>query len=245
MMDIKIDTKSITLGILKNSIMSPLLFNFYMHPLDEFIEKKIESVVKIDKRKLNSEYKKMARSDSSKIEKLLAKTKYKIIKEQKKLTKRFEIRKLINDFRKIPVRMYYARYANDFILGFFMPKIQTKPIIEDIIKFITDTLKFKITQTILRDTISDKTPFLGFKIQMISFKKFNYSKNKELEAYKRHKNMIFKKGAQEYKKFLKMIEWLGRKAVANVVSKKISPEKYIVKEKELRKIIPETVQQEN
>jgi hypothetical protein len=42
-----------------------------------------------------------------------------------------------------------------------------------------------------------------------------------------------------------MIEWLGRKAIANIINKKISPEKYIVKEKILKKIIPKTIQEEN
>jgi len=37
-----------------------------------------------------------------------------------------------------------------------------------------------------------------------------------------------------------MIEWLKRKAIANVISKKISSKKYIVKKK-LREIIPEII----
>lgn len=220
-------------------------FNLYLHSLDKFVEKIMKSVTKTDRKKLNLEYKKITRSDSSKIEKLLTKVRYKITKKQRKLTKRLETRKLINDSEKMAGRIYYARYTDDFILGFSMSKSQTKLIMENITKFITNDLKFEVIKTTLKHTINDKTLFLGFEIRMILPEKFHYSRSKKLETYKRYKNMILKKGAQEYKKFLKMIEWLGRRSIASVVNKKISSEKYIVKTKELKKIIPEAIQQEN
>ena len=49
--------------------------------------------------------------------------------------------------------------------------------------------------------------FLGFEIQMRSLKRLNdYYRSKKLEAYNRHKNIVLRKGAQEYERFLKMIE---------------------------------------
>jgi retron-type reverse transcriptase len=243
--DIKLDTKNGTLSIPQGSILSPLLFNLYMHSLDEFVEKIIENVTRIDRRKPNPEYRKMTRSNSRDIEKLSAKVRYKITKKQRKLVKRHGIKILINDPEKMPVRMYYARYADDFLLGFFMPKIQTKLIMEDITKFITDDLKLEVTGKHLRHTISDKTSFLGFEIRRISPEKFKYSRSKKLEAYKRHKNRVLRRGAQEYEGFLKMTEWLGRRAIASTVNEKIAPKKHIVKEKELREIVPVAVQQED
>jgi hypothetical protein len=77
---------------------------------------------------------------------------------------------------------------------------------KNIIKFIKDDLKLKIFKTTLKHIISDKLLFLGFDIQMILSKKSNYFKDKKFKTYKKHKNIILKKGAQEYEKFLKMIE---------------------------------------
>jgi RecG-like helicase len=119
----KPDTKNRIVGISQDCILSPLLFNLYVYSLNEFIEKIIKSITKTDRRKSNLEYRKMTESESNKIKKLLAKVKYKITKKQRKSIKELIPKKLINDPEKMPVRMYYARYADDFILGFFMFKI--------------------------------------------------------------------------------------------------------------------------
>lgn len=116
---------------------------------------------------------------------------------------------------------------------------------EDIIKFVINNLELKIAETNFKHSISVKDLFLGFKIQIESSEKFSQFSIKKFKAYKKHKNMMFKKGTKEYEKFLKMIKWFGRKVVINVVNKKIFPKQYIVKEKELKKIIPETIQHEN
>lgn len=236
MIDITPNTKNCISGITQTCILSPLLFNLYLHSLDKFVEKIIRNIIKTDRRKPNSEYKKMMKLYTSKIKRRLIKVKFKVKKKQ---------RKLINDSQKMPIQIYYTRYADNYIFGFYMSKIQTKLVIKNIIRFLMNNLKLNITETILKHSINNKNPFLGFEIQMISSKKFSYFVDKKLQTYKIHKNIISKKGAHEYKKFLEMIEWLGRRAVANVINKKIFPKKYIVKKKELKKIIPEAIQQES
>lgn len=243
--NINLNTKSGILNIPQNSMLSSLLFNLYMHPLDKFVENVIENVTKRNKKKLNFEYKRMIKLDSKKIKKISAKMRDRITKKPKKLVKKFYIKKLLNDSKKTPVRMYYARYANDYILGFFMSKINMKIIIKNIITFIINDLKLEVIKTTLKCSTSNKVPFLGFEIRAVLPEKFNYYRKKEFEAYRRHKNNVLRKGVQEYEKFLKMVEWLGRRAIANAVNKKIVQKKNLVKKKELKKMIPEITRQKN
>jgi hypothetical protein len=143
-------------------------------------------------------------------------------------------------YKKMPARVYYLRFMNSILAGFFMFKTQTELITKNVIKFILNNLKLKVTQRVLKHTFCDKTFFLGFNIRMISPSKFMYSKKKKLEAYKRHKNRVLRRGTQEHEKFLKMIEWLGRKTIANIMAQETVKEKNIMK-----KIIPITTKQEN
>lgn len=208
----KLYNKSSVFDVLQDSILSPLLFNIYLHPLDEFMHKIIENAIK---------------------------------KHEKKLTKQNGAKVMrINNKITSPC-IYFARFMNDFLLGFFMSKTQIKVIMEDISMFIANNLKLKITQTVLKPVICDKISFLGFDIRMRLVRNSKRSKAKKLEAYKRHKSMVIRRGTQEHEKFLKMVEWLGRKAIANLVNENSAPEKPIEKRIKLEKKFPLLIQQEN
>jgi len=57
------------------NILSPLLFNFYSHLLNKFVEKIIENIPRTDRRKIKFWIKKKLKSNSSNIKKLLIKVK--------------------------------------------------------------------------------------------------------------------------------------------------------------------------
>lgn len=217
-------TKDSALDILQDNILLPLLFNIYLHPLDEFMHKIIENVATIDKERLNF--------------------KNKAAQKSQKLTNQSRIVTFLNG-KITPARIYFARFMNEFLFGFFMPRNQIKSIIESIVAFSTNNLKLKIFQKNLKHAFCDKVSFAGFNIQIMSAKDSKHLTKNPLEAYQKHKNMVIRRGIQEHEKFLKMVEWLGRKAISNIVSRDRASRKCIEKKVELKQRIPLLMQQDN
>lgn len=111
-----------TTGVPQGSIVSPILANIYYHELDEYVRKLAHSYStlpdKVTKQK-STEYKTLEHKISKLSKKSLALPKdsieYKhLIKEIKRFRKK---RLLVNSLKEPTIRIEYARYADDWIIG--------------------------------------------------------------------------------------------------------------------------------
>lgn len=204
----------------QNSPVVFLLLNFYMDLLDKFAAKTIKSVTKQDSIKQKSKL-------LIKIKKLIYVRNQQIVgpfrKNRTKLWTKF--------FKHMLSRVYYVRYNCNFLMGFFSTKTQSKLVLESTHGFIKNSLKLDLSAKLLVHMSSDSIQFLGFAIQRTSMNTLKYSANKKAETFKRCQNRILGESVQEYRKFLKIMEWLGRKAVAAMICEKPVLWRHVLKKK--------------
>ena len=147
-------------GAPQGGIISPILSNIYLDRLDAFVENElIPRFTKGEKRKDNPAYcavrKKMIRCRKAG-NKVAAKA------------LRQEMRKLPSvapddpDFR----RLRYARYADDFLLGFSGPKEEAREIKALLQEFLRKELKLELSEdkTLITHAHTGKARFLGYEI---------------------------------------------------------------------------------
>jgi group II intron reverse transcriptase/maturase len=153
------------LGVPQGGVLSPLLSNIYLHEFDLFM-KKLREKYSDSKRvaKGNTEYAKLRRN----IKKL---AKLEKINDQERIT----LAELAERLRKTPslirtknteTRVYYNRYADDWLIGITGNlKLATK-IKDEVNNFLRDVLKVELSQekTKITQVTQDKVNYLGFQI---------------------------------------------------------------------------------
>jgi group II intron reverse transcriptase/maturase len=146
-------------GTPQGGIVSPLLSNIVLHELDTFVEDTlIPKYTKGKKRRKNPTYSKLASAAR---------------RERKKgnLRKANELRKR---FMKLPSkdpndseyrRLWYCRYADDFLLGYIGSKAEATIIKEDIQQFLKSIeLEMSEEKTLLTHAMTGKARFLNYEI---------------------------------------------------------------------------------
>lgn len=151
----------------QGSILSPLLCNIYMNRLDEFIVNSLIPIYTRGKvRAENLEYKK------SKYITAADKKFIKAFPELEEAIKKAKHNRVIKagitrTVRDDPMfnRMYYVRYADDFLIGFVGSKIEARNIYKAVTNFLKNELHFKCNESkssITHGSVSTK--FLGTNI---------------------------------------------------------------------------------
>jgi group II intron reverse transcriptase/maturase len=150
-------------GTPQGGIISPLLFNIYLTDLDRFIEDTlIPTYTRGKKRKIDPAYKRISN-------RIAYARKAENFDEVKRLKR--ERRTMTSmmpcdpDYR----RLFYVRYADDFLLGFAGPKNEADEIRQRIGEFLEQKLKLTLSveKTLITHANDGKAKFLGYEIMIV------------------------------------------------------------------------------
>jgi group II intron reverse transcriptase/maturase len=144
-------------GCPQGGIISPILSNIYLDKLDRFVENTLKpAYTRGERRRKNRAYKNLMQR-ASRV------TDPKEAKELRKVAQRLpSLDTQDPDFR----RLWYVRYADDFLLGFIGPKEEAEEIKHKIGAFLQEELKLELskTKTLITHAKDERARFLGYQI---------------------------------------------------------------------------------
>jgi retron-type reverse transcriptase len=144
-------------GIPQGSILSPLLCNIYLHEMDTYIQKQMAFFCKGTNRKINPIYKKANKKlhelNPGSKEWKAARTYIRSIPSKNNMDPSFK-------------RIYYVRYADDFIIGIQGSKAEATTIMKSLDDWLQANLKLILhpNKTKICHFRSESTVFLGIRI---------------------------------------------------------------------------------
>jgi hypothetical protein len=213
-------------GIPQGKVLSSLLMNIYLDKLDSFVlEKKrmLESTSNI-KRKVNPLYLKKTRptrEEEARLSEL-----------QLRRLRRSRVRKVQKE--GIPYvdykdsnfkRLYYARYANDFLLAFSGPKVAAKQLRKEIKDFLLSDLHLKASEdkSKLGHTVTNKTQFVGMYLKAVPASKLPIRPTRgKVQAMKKYRRRVIYAAKTQRERVAKEISLMGRKLLLGVRKKYIN-----------------------
>lgn len=153
---------STDVGAPQGSIISPIMSNIIQHELDKWIEKQMDNFNKGTKRKANPEYTKLIRSHVSKAERT----------RRIAHIHRNNIRSLKGNDENFK-RMYYVRYADDFLIGISGSKEDAVTIRQHLAEFLFDNQNMALSMEKTKIThFLSPVKFLGVDIKNTVFTKY-------------------------------------------------------------------------
>ncbi len=150
-------------GVPQGGVISPVLSNLVLDRLDRFVEQELIPVhTRGSRRRSNSPYVTLTYAAS----------------QAKKRGDRELARQLMQQAQSIPSRdphdsefrrLWYVRYADDFLLGYIGPKSEAMKIKQQIAEFLTDRLKLQLSseKTLITHSMDDRAKFLGYEIHVL------------------------------------------------------------------------------
>ncbi|EOO24104.1 hypothetical protein IIU_00434 [Bacillus cereus VD133] len=184
-------------GTPQGGIISPILANIYLDEFDKYMEKLKENLYKGERRTLNPPYSRLA----SRITRLKRKLKNNKLTSQEKQ----EIHMEISETRELRSqtsmtipndenfkRLFYVRYADDFIIGIIGSKEEAKGIKAQIADYLSTELKLNLSddKTLITHS-SKKARFLGYDITIARSQSRKMCKDGKMRRTASYKCMLY------------------------------------------------------
>ena len=150
-------------GTPQGGLNSPILANLILDRLDQFVEQKLIPIyTRGARRRTNPRYGALTKAAS----------------EARKQGNRETAQQLNKQAQAIPSkdpndpnfrRLWYVRYADDFLLGFSGPKVEAKEIKQQLAHFLHNTLNLALSQekTLITHAREDVAHFLGYELHTL------------------------------------------------------------------------------
>jgi hypothetical protein len=175
-----------------------------MTKLDKFADSLIKKTNKKATIINNPDWLKKVKNPLSAKKKFLNRTKY--LELSRKLIKKAKKNKINSKIRtKIGSKLFYIRYADDFLIGYQGTKNNAKEYIKNIKNFIKSNLQLNCTGFKLISAHSDYVNYLGFKLSCPK-KEETLTKNRPIREFKKLKNKLTMRKVNENSKYLKTLE---------------------------------------
>lgn len=149
-------------GTPQGGVVSPLLANIYLDQLDQYVEKTlIPAYTRGTRRRPNPAY---TRNRS-------------MARQARQQGERRQVRLLQKQMRTLPSkdpadpdyrRLWYVRYADDFLIGFIGPKAEAEEIKAKLAAFLREKLHLQLSQekTVITHAVTQPAKFLGYEIMV-------------------------------------------------------------------------------
>ena len=204
------------IGINQNSILSPFLFNVYMHDFDQLMQDLNKEHSKNNGLYGNKDY---GDPEAKKnYNRLIGKYSHQILKTYSQLgsQERFiseKKREFLEHHKKygrtqgidlITRYVQYVRYADDLLIGIVGPRKFAIYIQKEIDNFIKSNLHLKISRNEIIHRDQPPITFLGHNIQLVNFHGKIRTKNRQLETIHRYKNKAIQRLKLEENRIAKL-----------------------------------------
>ena len=167
------------IGVPQGGVISPILSNIYLHSFDEFMEKQIEKYSSKERTisKVNPEMVRYSKNLMKLSREFKTSRNPKVLKEFKAL--RLERNQKPSRIRT-GTRVYYVRYADDWIVGVLGCKSMAQTILSNIQKFLNNELKIQLNleKTHITHIRTKRVKFLGVYFDIPSRKESKLVKRK-------------------------------------------------------------------
>ncbi len=150
-------------GVPQGGVISPILSNVVLDKLDRFVETKlVPANTRGQNRRTNPEYVRRTVSAS----------------RARKAGQSERAKALLKEAREMPSwdprdenfrRLWYVRYADDFLLGFIGPKTEAEDIKAKLARYLRDELKLELNEekTLITHARDGKANFLGYEVHAL------------------------------------------------------------------------------
>jgi nicotine oxidoreductase len=180
------------LGVPQGGIISPILSNLYLTPFDEFMDTLKEKYTKLPISIRNKRYRTIEariwtlkrKLKRWKIKGIMREDKEKVVKELRDLNVKLRTTPSTN---KIGSRIYYVRYADDWIVGVNGSKELAYQIREEIRDYLKNKLKLELSmeKTKITHLGSEYAKFLGHYVRVSTTAQHNSTRRLVKEDWKR------------------------------------------------------------